>query len=85
MLCFIAYPAAIETACKLVSQNKNMTLSEEQGKPIKSRIFVSGSSVMSTKTHATKELIIKFCDELRNHEYEHQHIRRSDLLEKRER
>ena len=29
MLSFIAYPTAIESACKLVSQNKNYTLSEE--------------------------------------------------------
>jgi len=29
MMSFIAYPSAIESSCKLVSQNKNMTLSEE--------------------------------------------------------
>jgi hypothetical protein len=50
MLSFIAYPQAIETSCKLQSQNRTFMLSEEIGKAIKNRIFVSSNAVMSTKT-----------------------------------
>ena len=56
MLSFIAYPSAIENSCKLFSQNKNLFLSEEQGRVGKNRVFMSSNYVMSTKTHAQKEI-----------------------------
>lgn len=67
MLSFIAYPSAIETSCKLFSQNKLLNFQEDFGKPIKNRIFVTSNSIMSTKTTASREITLKLCDELRNY------------------
>ena len=65
MLSFIAYPPHIENTCKLVSQNKMCSYSQD-GHHDKNRIFVSGTSIMSTKLHVGKEHATKLCDQLRN-------------------
>lgn len=48
ILSFIAYPPNLEFACKLLSQNKQIALQEGPSYN-KNRIFVSGTSIMSTK------------------------------------
>jgi len=64
MLSFIAYPPHIENTCKLMSQNKMCQFSQD-GHHDKNRIFVSGTSIMSTKLQVSKEQATKLCDELK--------------------
>ena len=48
MMSFIAYPQNLEWACRLISNQKNMILIEESVHN-KNRIYLSGTSIMSTK------------------------------------
>ena len=47
MMSFIAYPQHLEYACKLISNSKAICLTE--GTHDKNRIYLSGTSIMSTK------------------------------------
>ena len=63
ILSFIAYPQNLEVACKMLSQNKLVTLQEG---PIynKNRIFISGSALMSNKLIVSLPQSIKLCEQL---------------------
>ena len=59
MMGFIAYAQNLDNSCKLLSFNKAMKLNEVQDK---NRIFVTGTSIMSTKLPTSKAAVAKVCD-----------------------
>ena len=62
MMSFIAYPQHLEASCKLLSCSKAINFTETNHD--KNRIFVSGTSIMSTKLHVSLAQSRKLCDEL---------------------
>lgn len=58
---FIAYAINLDNTCKMLSFNKTMKLCEPQDK---NRIFVTGTSIMSTKLPTSKAAVSKQCEQL---------------------
>jgi len=56
---FIAYPPHLENACKLISSSKLVSFSE--GAHDKTRIYLSGQSIMSTKLTVSLTMSKKLC------------------------
>ena len=61
MMGFIAYAGNIDNTCKLISFSKAVQLNDQTDK---NRIFVTGTSIMSTKLPTTMPAVIKVCDQL---------------------
>ena len=61
MMGFIAYAHHIENSCKLLSFSKTVQFNEAHDK---NRIFVTGTSIMSTKLPTSQQAIAKVCEQL---------------------
>ena len=59
MMSFIGYPSNLENACKFLSCNKFVSFSE--GPHDKNRIFISGTTIMSTKLTVSLAQSAKLC------------------------
>jgi hypothetical protein len=62
IMSFIAYAQHLETACKLISCNKNTSFVDNPTD--KNRIYLSGTSIMSTKLTVSMEHCRKICGQL---------------------
>lgn len=84
MLSFIAYPPNLEAACKLLSQNKTVSLNDG---PVynKNRIFVSGTSIMSTKLTVSLAQSRKLCEDLQHCDVRKLQVKKANFLDKKER
>lgn len=84
LLSFIAYPPNLESACKLLSQNKTIALQEGPAYN-KNRIFVSGTSIMSTKLTVSLAQSRRLCEELQRCEVRKLQVKKANFLDKKER
>ena len=66
MMSFIAYPQNLENACKLIACNKAVSFAE--GPHDKHRIFVSGSTIMSTKLTVSIQNCKRVCEQIQDQE-----------------
>ena len=84
MMSFIAYPPNLEAACRLLSQNKSIQL-QEGPTYNKNRIFVSGTSIWSTKLTVSLAQSRKLCRDLEFCDVHHQQVKKQSFLDKKER
>lgn len=83
MMSFITYPQHLEYACKLISNSKAVCLTE--GTHDKNRIYLSGTSIMSTKLNVSLAQSRKICEEIKDHEMSEPRIRKTNYLDKQPR
>ena len=74
----------MESACKLITCSKQIVLNEN-GAMDKNRIYLSGTSIMSTKLTVSLAMRNKYCDQLAEAEVSTSKIRRCNFLEKQQR
>ena len=78
---FIAYAQHLEMTCKLITCSKQIILNEN-GALDKNRIYLSGTSIMSTKLTVSLAQRNKYCELLAETEVGLSKIRRCNFLEK---
>ena len=83
MMSFIAYANNLECSCKLISSSKQVQFSENPHE--KNRIYLSGTSIMSTKLPVGLAHCKKICDQLREQPVCQNKIKRTNYLEKNNR
>jgi hypothetical protein len=61
MMSFIAYAQHLEATCKLITSSKSISLCESMDK---NRIYLSGTTIMSTKLTVSLANCNKICNQL---------------------
>ena len=77
---FIAYAQNLEMACRMVSYSKQVNLTENHND--KNRIYLSGTSIMSTKLTVSMAQCKKLCEQVVQQELLVAKVKRSNFLEK---
>ena len=80
MMSFIVYPQNLENACKLISCNKVVSFGD--GPHEKNRIFMSGSTIMSTKLTISMQNSKRVCDQILAQDFTLAKLKRSNVLDK---
>lgn len=79
IMSFIAYAQHIENTCKLITSSKSISLCENVDK---NRIYLSGTSIMSTKLTVSLANCRKICEQVSNTDISRNKIKRINFLEK---